>query len=159
MTTTAIKQPQICIADARKQAGYASREAAAYNVPFGPDAQGKHERGEVIPAPEDILVYADSYNAPWLLGQYCAACPIGQRTGKQATLMPLPQAVLNMHYLAAQLAVIVQTLECIALDGVIDADERAEFDACMATLGKVSGCIDSLNLCGGHKKAAASEPN
>jgi hypothetical protein len=156
MTATATKPPPICIADARKQAGYASRDAAANNIPFAPETLGRHERGEVIPAPEDILVYADSYNAPWLLGQYCAACPIGRRTGKQATPMPLPQVVLNMHYWAAQLTVAVQMLECIALDGIIGPDERAEFDACMVTLGRVSGCIDSLNQCGGQTKTAAS---
>lgn len=60
-------QPVTYLADARIAAGYQSREDAAIRVPYAAVTIGRHERGEVRLAPDDILIYAQAYNAPEIM--------------------------------------------------------------------------------------------
>jgi hypothetical protein len=136
MTTTATKAPPAYLSEARKRAGYANRDMVADAVPFSPESIGRHERGSVALAPEDALLYAEIYNAPEILPLYCANCPVGRKQGKSATQIPISQAVLQLHYWAAQIAVALQTMECIALDNVITPEERPLFDAALQQLPK-----------------------
>ena len=157
MPTLDTKSPRTYLTEARIKAGYTSRCVASLRVPFSSETQSRHERGEVPLSPEDAIIYADNYETPEILHEYCAACPVGKRTGQSAEKIPLTQAVLQVTHMSAQIKVIVDTLQCIALDGVIDADERGTYDACTAQLMQLRRVIDSLTLCGlAQTKAAAS---
>jgi len=71
----------MCLSEARKRAGYNSREIASTHVPWSPEAIGRHERGEAGVGPNGALIYADCYGAPEILTGYCEDCPIGRRMG------------------------------------------------------------------------------
>ena len=60
-------QPVTDLVDARIAAGYQSREDAAIRVPYAAVTIGRHERGEIRLAPDDIIIYAKAYNAPEII--------------------------------------------------------------------------------------------
>lgn len=156
MSITSAKRPRTYLSEARIRKGYVNRGVAAMVVPFSQETIGRHERGENPMTPEDALLYADNYGAPEIPHHYCAECPIGRRIGHGAEPMPLAQAVLQVSYISSQIEVITQTMQCIALDGIIDADEQPVFDAAMATLTKLRSCINNLSLCGMTQKSPPS---
>lgn len=158
MSTSDKKTMPMYLIEARRRAGFSSRGIATIEVPLSPETIGRHERGESPMTPEDALMYAKHYNAPDLPLRYCAACIIGKKIGQTAEDISLPQAVLRVRFLSAQISTLVQTLEAIAFDGQIDAEERPLYDAAMKQLMQLRGSIDALNLCGmTQKETAASE--
>ena len=54
------------------------------------------ELGTKTPYPEEVMIMADSYNAPELINWYCAnECPIGKKTVPKLELNNADRAVLN----------------------------------------------------------------
>ncbi len=105
--------------------------------------------------PEDVVVYADCYKAPGILPRYCAGCPVGQRMGKTATDRELPHATLRIRRLIAEGQVVADRLEEIAFDGVIGADERADFSEALVFLRQLEASIHDILLIGLESGRAA----
>ena len=102
MSSTSTIQYPTCLAEARKRAGYISREVAADHVPWSPQAIGRHERGEAVVGPHGALIYADCYDAPEILTGYCQSCPIGDRMGI-AYMYQLRAALVGMVNIGGQM--------------------------------------------------------
>ena len=155
MPTAAIKEPPAYLREARVEAGFVSRGTAATRVPFSPETIGRHERGDIELTPDDIVTYAECYNAPDILPRYCAGCPVGKKMGKTVTDRELPHATLRIRRLIAEGQGVANRLEEIAFDGVIDASERAEFEKALAFLRKLEEGINDIILIGLESGRAA----
>lgn len=137
------------------KAGYVSRGTAATCVPFSPETIGRHERGDVDMTPEDVVVYAECYKSPDILPRYCAGCPVGQRMGRTATDRELPHATLRIRRLITEGQAVADRLEEIAFDGVIDANEKADFAEALEFLRKLEASINDIMLIGLESGRAA----
>jgi len=132
---------------ARLDAGHANRDTASTLVPYSPEQIGRHERGEITLTPDDALIYAAYYQRPDILLRHCADCPIGRTRGQKATDRDLPIATLRLTNRLRQAAKeIAETLENIADDGIVDAEERPIFDKAIATLQGLGETIQDLVL-------------
>lgn len=152
------KKPPEYLRAARLKAGCVNRSTAAMVVPYSPETIGRHERGEVDVEPEDVIVYADGYRCPDILFRYCSDCPVGRRTGRDAQERPLPHAVLRARRMIEDAQEPMRTLERIALDGKVDASERADFRRAVSFLQGVETTITEILLLGammGIEKAAS----
>lgn len=123
-------------------------------VPFSPETIGRHERGDVQISPEDAVLYSERYGSQALLVQYCADCPVGRMTGKQATERPLPFATLRVRRMLKEAITWADTLEEIAFDGVIDETEREDFAKALSFLRELENTISDMLLIGSKEEAA-----
>ena len=123
-------------------------------VPFSPETIGRHERGDIHITPEDAVLYSERYGSQALLVQYCADCPVGRMTGKQATERPLPFATLRVRRMLKEAIAWADTLEEIAFDGVIDDTEREDFTKALAFLRELENTISDMLLIGSKEEAA-----
>lgn len=153
---TALPAPAY-LREARLEAGYSSRDIAAMDVAFSPETIGRHERGEVPFGPEDAMRYAETYKAPDILIRFCAGCPIGKKSGKTVTDRDIPWAVLRLTNRLRKAGNIAETLERIADDGVIDANERGEFDAALDFLRNLEETIMDIKLAASQKERSRSD--
>ena len=73
-----------------------SREGAAEICGIDRTRLARVELGTKTPYPEEVVIMADSYNAPELINWHCANdCPIGKKTVPKLTLNNADRAVLN----------------------------------------------------------------
>ena len=154
MSAVDTKRPPEYLREARSRAGYANRVAASMAVPFSPETIGRHERGDVQISPEDAVLYSERYGSQALLVQYCADCPAGRMTGKQATERPLPFATLRVRRMLKEAITWADTLEEIAFDGVIDETEREDFAKALSFLRELENTISDMLLIGSKEEAA-----
>jgi len=148
MPTTAKKQKQKYLLDARLQAGYANRDEAAGIIPFAPQTIGRHERGESQISPDDAILYATIYRREDILYRYCSECLIGQATGKCVKDRSLPQATIRLMRLLRLVAKdSVEALENLAYDEVIDDSKWSLFEKTVIELKNLNETISDYLLC------------
>jgi hypothetical protein len=142
MSNAAQKAAPTYLKEARLAAGYANRGTASTEVPYSPEVIGRHERGEVHVAPEDMIVYAKCYNRQDILFRYCAECAVGRATGKLVKERDLPLATLRLtrrlRWAAKEIA---DDLERIADDGVLNDADRPQFGRSLTALEELSATI------------------
>ena len=73
-----------------------SREGASEETGIDRTRIANIEIGNVIPYPEEVLMFAETYNAPDLENKHCSQiCPIGKRRIPQLETTSADRAVLN----------------------------------------------------------------
>ena len=73
-----------------------SREGAAEETGIDRTRIANIEIGNVIPYPEEVLMFAETYNAPDLENKHCSqVCPIGKRRVPCLEISSADKAVLN----------------------------------------------------------------
>jgi len=159
MSKTSVKPAPIYLREARLNAGYVSRCTAVTQVPFSSETIGRHERGEVALEPEDLLIYAKSYDCPELCYLYCADCPVGKHMGRTATLLPFPFAALRVSKMLADAPPVAQSLTAIAFYGEVRNGARAEFERNIAFLSELEQTITDMLLIGMKNAAPAVTGN
>jgi len=159
MSAKVTKTAPTYLKEARLAAGYPNRGTASTGVPYSPETIGRHERGEIPVLPEDVLVYAKGYGRGDILIRHCAECPIGRVIGRRVTDRELPFATLRLiHQLNKAAKGIAETLEAIAYDGVVDADERPVFNASIESLKELGETIADLVLYAATQGIEKSRP-
>lgn len=133
---------------ARRSAGYVRREDAACYVPFSATTIGRHERNALALLPQDAELYAEAYDAPELLMQYCHLdCPIGAaralRIRDNAGIALLSTRFGNRM---RELAGAANRLAAIADDDIVDPTERPEFEEILCNLRELSVVFQELEL-------------
>lgn len=146
MSTDATLVSTTYLREARLQAGYASRETAAIELPYSPETIGRHERGDVPVSPDDIIHYAQGYGRPDIMLRYCVDCPVGKFTGRTAVDRDLPWAALRVSQRLRKAKEIADTLESIADDGIVDQLERGDFERALAFLRTLEETITDMVL-------------
>lgn len=105
------------------------------------------ELGTTNPYPEEILILADSYNAPELCNHYCSRmCPIGCQTVEPVEIRELEAATLQLLSSIRGLPKITDNLIDIVEDGKVDEDEREDMESILRQLKQAANKIKALEL-------------
>lgn len=146
------KRPPDYLREARIRAGFPSRGTASTVVPYSPETIGRHERGEVIMAPQDAVMYATCYQEQSIMRRYCSQCPVGQHIGRAAQSRDLPFAALRLHRMVTGGQAIAEMAEEIAFDGQIDITEVADLQNVLSYLKELEQTIEDFILMSEEKE-------
>ena len=130
----------------REEAGL-SRERASEKLEWiSPDRIDRIERG-ALPHPDEVLRMSECYGKPELCNQYCTHfCQIGQLLVPEVQSKDLANIVLELLSTLNTLDREKTRLIEITADGVISADEYADFAAIQKQLERISMAVDSMKL-------------
>lgn len=105
------------------------------------------ENRRIMATPEDILMLAKRYNDPSLCNAYCAGqCKIGELYVPEVKVGELPSIVLGMLATLNNVDAMKERLIAIAADGIIDDEERNDFEAIQNQLEELSIAVEALQL-------------
>jgi len=125
----------------------ASREGASEVTGIDRNRIAYTELGTLCPYPEEVLIYADAYNAPELLNHFCSnLCPIGKETVDELMAGTLEQMSLKLLASTKCISTIREELVDIAEDGVIDDSEKEQMGEILERLRRASNDIKALEL-------------
>ena len=124
-----------------------SREGAAEVTGLDRNRIAYTELGTITPYPEEVLVYADAYNAPELLNHFCSRlCPIGCETVDPVIVNGLEQVSLRLLSSTRCITQVREDLPDIAEDGVISTDEKERMREILEQLRRASNDIKALEI-------------
>lgn len=124
-----------------------SREAAAEVVGIERTRLANIERNLIIPYPEEIIMMADTYNAPELLNFYCSTiCPIGKQITPKASAKNIEQVALNAYMALQNANIIKETIISIAQDGIIDTSEKPQLEKALEMLSEITKVNTELQI-------------
>lgn len=124
-----------------------SREGASEVTGIDRNRIAYTELGTLCPYPEEVLVMADTYNAPELLNHFCATlCPIGKVSVDEIVEGSLEQVSLKLLASTKCIAGIREELIDIAEDGVIDENEKERMSTILESLKQAANDIKALEL-------------
>ncbi len=124
-----------------------SREGAAEITGLDRTRIAYIELGTATPYPEEILILADTYNAPELCNHYCSRqCPIGRGTIEPLELKELEAATLQLMSSLREIPTITGELVDIVEDGKVDDDERDAMESILEKLRRAAKKIQTLEL-------------
>lgn len=146
MSTTAIRQLPAYLREARLKTGCVNRGTAATKVPYSPETIGRHERGEVPVSPEDVVMYAEAYDQPAILLQYCSECLVGCYLHPKPNEREFAWTALKMSNRLKQAVTYAQRLDTIADDNRVDADERVDFNEILTFMFSLESMAADLRL-------------
>lgn len=124
-----------------------SREGAAEVTGLDRTRLASIELETVTPYPEDVLMLADTYNAPELMNHFCSCiCPLGRQTVETLEVKGLALATLQLLSSAQSFQSVINDLVSVTDDGVIDESEKQTMANILETLGETSKKIEELKL-------------
>lgn len=145
MPSTDRKTFGTCLRQARLAAGYPSRDLAQ-DVPISTTCIGRHERGEKTATVSDAIVYAEYYNAPELLIEYCrTVCPIRRYT-QPLNASGVAHLCVRLNNTLRSVSEQAERLMRIADDDAVDASERGEFDRIVEQVAALRNVADELEV-------------
>lgn len=125
----------------------ASREGTSEQTGIDRTRLANIELGTVNPHPEEVLMLADTYNAPELQNHFCSRlCPLGIGTVNPVEMAELEAVVLQMLSVMRCLPELKDGIIDIAADGVIDDGERDRMREYLKMLDEIDVKIQSLKL-------------
>lgn len=124
-----------------------SREGAAEETGVDRTRLAYIELGTINPHPEEVLILAETYNAPELCNHYCAKmCPLGVKTVNEVEVQELEKMVLQLLSSFQCLPEIKVELISIAADGVIDGTEKPKMEEILRSLDRAADKIQALKI-------------
>ena len=131
----------------REELGLSREQAVKEIAGMSYDRLEGIENRRIAATPEDILLLAKRYNDPSLCNAYCSGqCKIGQRYVPEVKVGELPSIVLGMLATLNNIEVMKDRLIAIAADGIIDEEERKDFEAIQDQLEELSIAVEALQL-------------
>lgn len=125
----------------------ASREGTSEQTGIDRTRLANIELGTINPHPEEVLMLADTYNAPELQNYFCSRlCPLGIGTVNPVEVSELEAMVLQMLSVMRCLPEVKDGIIDIAADGVIDESERERMRRYLNMLDEIDIKIQSLKL-------------
>lgn len=125
----------------------ASREGAAEVTGIDRNRIAYTELGTLSPYPEEVLVYADTYNAPELLNHFCSTlCPIGKETVDALDVSSLERTCLKLLASTQCISSVRESLIAISEDGVIDESEQPQLEDILEKLRRLANDIATMEL-------------
>lgn len=125
-----------------------TREKAAEMIPgFSPERIEKIENGRIQIQPDDVMLLAEYYKAPFLCNYYCAnECPIGQVHALRPEPKELAQiAVETLNALNRMNRSKDRLLEIVE-DGQVRSDEYDDFVEIKEVLDRIALSVANLQL-------------
>ncbi len=124
-----------------------SREGAAEELGIDRTRLARIELGSINPYPEEVLLMADTYNAPELMNYYCyKMCPLGRKTVQPAELKGIDRITIQLITALGQSDCIKREILEIAEDGIISQDEKPRVQEIAAILDRISLAARELRL-------------
>ena len=124
---------------AREAAGY-TQERAAEMLGISETSIRAYETGNRIPPAEGVALMMDAYNSQYLAVQHLrSSAELARNVLPDVEQMRLPEAVMELVDAIYQFADAHRDRQLISIakDGVIDENERPEFDAIATELQKI----------------------
>lgn len=82
------------------------------------------ELDTVTPYPDEVVLMADAYSAPWLMNYHCSnQCPIGKQCVPKADICTIEQLTIRLCATLNDLNTVQSTMISIARDGKVSDDE------------------------------------
>lgn len=105
----------------------ASREGAADETGIDRSRMARVELGSANPTPEEVLLLADTYDAPQLLNYYCSmCCPIGRQNVKPCAVQEFDRVMMQALAALQGTDKISAAIISIAQDGRVDPGEDVQ---------------------------------
>lgn len=124
-----------------------SREGASEITGIDRTRLANIELGTINPHPEEVLMLADTYNAPELQNYFCShLCPLGIGNVNSLELVELEAVALQLLNVTRAMPEIREGIIDIAADGQIDETERPRMERYIEMLGEVEKKIQTLKL-------------
>ncbi len=102
----------------------ASREGASEETGIDRTRLARIELGNLIPYPEEVILMAETYDAPQLTNHYCSkVCPLGKKTIPSAKLRSLDRLTICIVTALGDASKIKEAILEVAKDGTITPDE------------------------------------
>lgn len=116
-----------------RKATYFSQEEAAELLGLSAESMKQYENGRRTPSDDTVHRMAELYNLPWLELEHAKATDtLGVLP--EVHIQPLPTATIALTNRLQSATDKIKTLLRIAEDGIIDEQERPEFDTIVADL-------------------------
>ena len=124
-----------------------TREAAAEVTFLSKDRIERIEAKNFIPHPDEVLSMAKAYKDPILVNQFCTCeCPIGKKYIPRVDDSELAKIVLQIMDSVNGLSENRDRLISIAADGIIDENEKPDFQNICAQLENISTAATTLKF-------------
>lgn len=102
----------------------ASREGASEETGIDRTRLARIELEQITPYPEEVVLMADTYDAPQLTNHYCSKiCPLGKKTVPAAEMRSLDRLTICIVTALGETSKIRETILEVAKDGNITPDE------------------------------------
>ena len=125
----------------------ASREGAADETGIDRSRMARVELGSANPTPEEVLLLADTYDAPQLLNYYCSmCCPIGRQNVKPCALQEFDRVMMQALAALQGTDKISAAIISIAQDGRVDPGEDVQMGEILAYMKNVATAAEAMQL-------------
>lgn len=147
MGRKSVKENKSIYQQTREDLGYTREKAADLMPGFSPERIEKIENGRTQIQPEDVLLMAEYYKAPYLCNYYCAnECPIGQINALRTEPKELGQIGVETLNALNQMNRSKDRLLEIVEDGQVRPDELDDFVEIKRVLDKIALSVANLQL-------------
>ena len=125
----------------------ASREGAADETGIDRSRMARVELGSANPTPEEVLLLADTYDAPQLLNYYCSmCCPIGRQHVKPCAVQEFDRVMMQALAALQGTDKISAAIISIAQDGRVDPGEDVQMGEILAYMKNVATAAEAMQL-------------
>ena len=139
----------------REELGLSREKASELLESIPPERIERIESGKYSAHPDEVIVMADKYQAPYLCNHYCANdCEIGRQYVPEIKIKDLSQIVLEMLASLNSVKRRQERLIEITADGRIEADEVEDFIGIQDELERISITVETLQLWAEQKLAS-----
>lgn len=139
----------------REELGLSREKASEILETIPPERIERIESGKMTAHPDEVILMAKKYQAPFLCNHYCAnECEIGKQYVPEIKIKDLSQIVLEMLASLNSIKKRQERLIEITADGRIEKDEIADFVDIQEELERISITVETLQLWSEQKIAS-----
>ena len=125
----------------------ASREGASEETGIDRTRLARIELGSLNPYPEEVLLMADTYDAPQLANFYCSKmCPLGKKTVPPAEMRNIDRLTIRIITALGEANEIRDAILEVVKDGVVTKEETPKIQAVVAALDQIAQTIISIGM-------------
>ena len=147
MGRASVKENKNLYQRCREGLGLTREKAGELLEVIPPERIEKIENERSSAHPDEVVIMADKYKAPYLCNYYCAnECPIGQKYVPEVRTKELSQIVLEMLASLNSMSKKQERLIEITADGQISGDEVRDFIQIQEELEKISIAVETLQI-------------
>ena len=125
----------------------ASREGASEETGIDRTRLARIELGSLNPYPEEVLLMADTYDAPQLANFYCSKmCPLGKKTVPPAEMRNIDRLTIRIITALGEANEIRDAILEVVKDGVVTGEEAPRIQAVVAALDQIAITAQELKM-------------
>lgn len=126
---------------------FSSREKASEQLGIDRTRLANIELGNVLPYPEEVKCFAETYNCPEICNFYCSTeCPIGKNTVAKIELDDFDRLALKVLGSLRDIDELRDSIIAVSEDGRVTDCERERFKQILQNLEKISTTANALQI-------------